>query len=70
MLLHLIEYQQVSFALKYLNETFEEMRLFLEVSGAPLTASEKIFIFFALKFGQLKNLPYICAITPPMLAGH
>jgi hypothetical protein len=45
MLLHLIEYQLVSFALKYSNETFEEIRLFLEVSGAPLTASKKILIF-------------------------
>jgi len=45
MLLHLVEYQLVSFALKYLNGTFEEVRLFLEVPGALLTASEKILIF-------------------------
>ena len=69
MLLHLIEYQLVSFALKYLTEIFEEIRLFLKISGAPLTASKKNTYFFALKFGQLKNLPYICTHSAADVGG-
>ena len=48
---------------------FEEVRLFWRVPGALLTASEKILNFFALKFGQLKNLPYICTHSAADVGG-
>jgi hypothetical protein len=39
------------------------------VPGASLTASEKNIYFFALKFGQLKNLPYICTHSAADVGG-
>jgi hypothetical protein len=35
----------------------------------PTDGREKKYLFFALKFGQLKNLPYICTHNPADVGG-